>query len=85
MPAAPAACRLLLGHHRIWSLMTLVKDDEGHVVQKTIEKSECAICAPGSKELKNQFCIEKDPVDSSAGVLQSSANSAFAELIRLGP
>ena len=35
--------------------------------------------APASKEPKKQFCIgtEKDPVNSSAGVLQCSANSAI--------
>ena len=60
--------------------------------RKSIEKLEkkklnlsSAVGAPGSKEHKNQFCMETDRVDSSAGVLQSSANSAFAELIRRGP
>lgn len=34
----------------------------------------------GLESLQTKFCIEKGPVDSSAGVLQNSAN---AELTRL--
>ena len=30
-----------------------------------------AVGAPGSEEPKNHFCIGKDPVDSTVGVLQT--------------
>jgi len=36
-----------------------------------------AIGALGSKELKNHFCIKRDPMKRSAGALQGSANSAI--------
>ena len=42
-----------------------------------------AVVAHGCKEPKKQFCSEKDQVDSAAEVLQSSALSANAELIRV--
>lgn len=38
-----------------------------------------------SRKLKNQLCIDKDLPDVSAGVLQNSANSRTADLIRLQP